>query len=98
MAGVIVVAGWLQVAVAERDAYLAGCRDVVAAARDAPGCLDFNVSADLLDPARIRVFEQWESAEAVERFRGSGPSDEQAVAIVAAHVEQHEIATSTSLT
>jgi quinol monooxygenase YgiN len=95
---VIIVAGWIRVAAEDRDAYLESCREVVEAARAAPGCVDFSLSPDLLDPGRINVFEQWESTEAVERFRGSGPSDDQQAVIVGAHVAQHEIAASTDLT
>jgi hypothetical protein len=51
----------------------------------------------LLDNERIDVFEQWESVEAVGRFRGSGRSDDQQTAIIGAQVSQHEIASSISL-
>jgi quinol monooxygenase YgiN len=94
----IIVAGWLRVAAEDRDAYLQSCGAVVEAARVAPGCVDFSLSPDLLDLERINVFEQWASTEAVERFRGSGPSAEQQAMIVAAHVVQHEIAASINLT
>lgn len=94
----IIVSGWLRVREESRGAYLEGCREVVAAARAAPGCIDFHLSADLLDPARINIFEQWESAGAVDDFRGSGPSEEQGAAIEGAHVEQHEIQNTITLT
>ncbi len=93
----IIVGGWLRVEPGDRDAYLASCRDVVAAARRAPGCVDFCVSADLIDPGRINVFEQWDSAAAVEAFRGSGPDDGQQSMIVGAQVVQHDVASSTAL-
>jgi hypothetical protein len=48
--------------------------------------------------SRVNVFEQWESTDAVERFRGSGPSDDQQSMIVGARVVQHQIAASTDLT
>lgn len=94
----IVVAGWLRVAPLARTDYLISCRAVVQAARAAPGCSDFSISPDLLDPGRVNVFERWESLEAVERFRGAGPGDEQQAAIVEAHVLQHTIADTESLT
>jgi hypothetical protein len=50
-----------------------------------------------LEPDRINVFEQWESVEAVEAFRGSGPSEEQQTAIRDARVFQHELASSQRL-
>ena len=63
-----------------------------AAGARTPGCLDFALSADVLEPGRINVFERWESQAAVEAFRGSGPSDEQAEAIVSASVAEYDIA------
>jgi quinol monooxygenase YgiN len=93
----VIVSGWIQVEPAARASYLEGCVDVVVAARAAPGCIDFHLAADPIEPGRINVFEQWASVAAVESFRGSGPSDDQQGLILAAHVEQHEIASSISL-
>lgn len=94
----IIVAGWLQVAADDRRPYLDHCRAAIEAARAAPDCLDFHLSADPLDPRRINVFERWEDSASVERFRGSGPSDDQQAMITGAQVDQYEIASSTSLT
>lgn len=95
--GMIIVSGSLRVDPAERDAYLAGCRSVVEQARLAPGCHDFHLSPDPIEPDRINVFEQWATVEAVEAFRGAGPSDEQGHAVRSASVHQHEIASSVAL-
>ncbi len=94
----VIVAGHLTVHPEERQGYLAGCVDVVRQARDAPGCLDFAITADLVDPGRINIFEQWESQAAVEAFRGDGPSDDQAAAIRSAHVVEFDVAEARSLT
>jgi quinol monooxygenase YgiN len=93
----IIVSGAIHVDPAERAAYLDGCRSVIALARRAPGCVDFHLAADPIEPGRINVFEQWDSVAEVEAFRGSGPRDEQAVAIRAAAVFQHDIASSRAL-
>jgi quinol monooxygenase YgiN len=93
----VVVAGELRVEPAARDAYLAGCLAVIRAARHAEGCLDFHLSPDPVEPDRINVFEHWASEAAVEAFRGSGPPDDQAVAITSARVLQHEVAASAVL-
>ncbi len=93
----IIVAGWLDVDPAARDEYLDGCREVIVTARRTPGCLDFQISADLLEPARVNVYERWESVAAVEAFRGSGPTDEQVTAILSAEVWQYEVASSVRL-
>lgn len=94
----IIVSGWLRIGPEDRDAYLVASRRVVETARATPGCIDFCLSADLIDEARINVFEHWESVEAVEAFRGSGPSDDQAAAIVGADVRQHRVTESIHLT
>ncbi len=93
----IIVAGMLFVDEADRDAYVLGCREVIVTARKSAGCIDFHLAADPIEPGRINVYEQWESVEAVESFRGSGPSSDQAAAIRDARVFQHEIASSTQL-
>lgn len=87
----IIIAGVLSVEAEDRDAYLDGCREAVRLARDAPGCLDFAVSADLVEPDRINVYERWESGEDVERFRGAGPEPEQAARIRGADVVRYVI-------
>jgi quinol monooxygenase YgiN len=93
----IIVSGALYVDEADRDSYLESCRDVIVAARKSDGCTDFHLAADPIEPDRINVYEQWESVEAVESFRGSGPSSEQTAAIRDARVSQHEVASSTKL-
>ena len=88
----IIVAGHLIVDAAERDAYLAGCEEVVRLARNAPGCLDFAIGADLLDDTCVNVYERWASRAELWAFRGSGPSAGQQAAIVSASVEEFEVA------
>ena len=94
----VIVAGHLVVAPETRGAYLAGCAIVVEQARRAPGCLDFSISADLLDPTRIDIFERWASQADVEVFRGSGPSDEQSAELLSASVAEYDVAEVRSLT
>lgn len=74
----IIVAGHLTVDAGRRESYLTNCEAVVEAARRTPGCLDFAVTADLLEPDRIYVYERWESQAQLDDFRGSGPDDDQA--------------------
>ena len=94
----VIVAGYLVVDVSQRDSYLAGCKPVVHRARRTQGCLDFAISADLLDPSRIDVFERWESQAAVDAFRGSGPSDEQQDSIMSASVSEYDVGDERRLT
>jgi quinol monooxygenase YgiN len=88
----VIVAGHLTVDPQQRASYLADCVSVVEQARGAAGCLDFAISADLIDPSRINIFERWASQAAVETFRGSGPGDEQGAAMRSASVAEYEIA------
>ena len=87
--GMVIVAGYLVVDPEDREAYLEGCREVVELARRTDGCLDYALSADVLDPGRINVFERWESLEALEEIRGNGVQGEQAAAIRAAQVSEY---------
>ncbi|TQR82586.1 antibiotic biosynthesis monooxygenase [Mycobacterium hodleri] len=94
----VVVAGHLMVDPDARDDYLAGCLDVVRQARETSGCLDFAISADVLDPGRVNVYERWVSRAAVEAFRGSGPSDDQGAALLWASVAEYDVAAERFLT
>lgn len=88
----IIVAGHIMVDPEQRATYLEDCVTVVEQARQAPGCLDYSITADLVDPGRIAIFERWESQAAVEAFRGSGPSDEQGAAMLSASVAEYDVA------
>jgi quinol monooxygenase YgiN len=70
---VVIVGGRITVEPEQRESYLAGCMSVVERARRADGCLDFAITADLLDPGRVNLFERWESQAAVKAFRRSAP-------------------------
>jgi quinol monooxygenase YgiN len=84
----IIVAGYL--IVNDRDVYLDGCAEVVRQARNADGCLDFALGADLVDPSRINVYERWASREELATFRGSGPDSDQQAAILDADVREFD--------
>lgn len=88
----VIVAGHLLVDPEQRASYLAGCVQVVEQALGTEGCLEFSITPDLVDPGRIQVFERWVSRAAVEAFRGSGPSEEQAGVIVGASVAEYDVA------
>lgn len=88
----VIVAGHLMVEPDERDRYLAGCVSIVQQARGTEGCLDFAISADLIDPGRINILERWESVAAVEAFRGSGPGEDQSASIKDAAMAEYDVA------
>lgn len=87
----VIVSGHLLVDPDGRDAYLDTCRSVVEAARSADGCLDFALSADVVEPGRINILERWATQGDVDRFRGAGTPDEQAGAIRSAEVHEFDV-------
>jgi quinol monooxygenase YgiN len=73
----LIVSGHLVLDPADRDAHVLASVGAVRLARQAPGCLDFAVSADPVDPTRVNVFERWVSPEDLDAFRAGGdPADE----------------------
>jgi quinol monooxygenase YgiN len=87
----LIVAGYMDVEPAARDEFLAGMVAGMTTSRAEPGCLDYVLSPDPIDPGRVRLFERWESKEALgvhlakiaERQAGaSGPSPVKAVEIL----------------
>jgi quinol monooxygenase YgiN len=88
----VIVAGHITVDPEQRESYLAGCMSVVEEARRAAGCLDFAITADLLDPGRVNLFERWETQAAVETFRRSAPRNKQGTATRSVSVAESHIA------
>jgi hypothetical protein len=66
----VIVAGHITVDPEQRESYLAGSMSGVEKARRADGCLDFAITADLLDPGRVNPLS------AGSRKRPSKPSAE----------------------
>jgi len=60
--------------------------------------MDFYLRADPFEDDRINVFERRKDVDSVERFRGSGPSNEQQAVITEAQIHQHDFASTMSLT
>jgi quinol monooxygenase YgiN len=67
----ILLTGWVDVNPERRDEALEAGRPHMEATRAWPGCLDYVWSADPLNPARIYIYERWQSAEALDgHFQG----------------------------
>jgi quinol monooxygenase YgiN len=90
----LIISGRLFVKPGTRDAFLKCCEPSVDMARRAPGCLDFSVSADIIEPDRANVYEAWTDAQSLEAFRASGADDPSFAFIVRADVERHEVSRS----
>ena len=61
----VIVGGAFTVEPSQRDEFLAGRQDGMRASRAEPGCLEYTLSADPIDPGRIVLFERWSSQEAL---------------------------------
>jgi quinol monooxygenase YgiN len=90
----IIVSGKIYVRPGARADFLARSAPAVLQARRTSGCLDFVVAADPVEPDRVNVYEEWESEEALQRFRGDGPGDDLSSSIVRAKVARHRVASS----
>ena len=93
----VIVAGHITVEPQERESYVAGCVTVVEQARGVAGCLDFAITADLVDPGRVNIFERWESQAAVKAFRRRAPRNKSGVALLSVSVAEYDIAGQRSL-
>jgi quinol monooxygenase YgiN len=90
----IIVSGRIYVSPGRRNGFLVSAREAVVEARRAQGCRDFVVAADPIDPDRVNVYEEWDSASQLEAFRGAGPGPQLTAVIVRAQVFRHQVASS----
>jgi quinol monooxygenase YgiN len=88
----VIVAGHVTIDPEQRESHLADSMSIVEKARQADGCLDFAMTADLLDPARLNLFERWESHEALTAFRRRAPRRKHRTALLSVSVAEYDIA------
>ena len=67
----IVIAGSVQVKADRREEARAAALKMAEATRAEAGCLTYRFSADLADPDRVYIFEEWETEEALARHFAS---------------------------
>jgi quinol monooxygenase YgiN len=67
----IVIAGMIRIDPAKRDAGIAAALDMMEETRKEDGCISYTFSADLADPGSFRIFEEWQSAEALAAHMAS---------------------------
>jgi len=87
----IIVTGHLLVDPELRDDYLASRAPEIEAARVAPGNLDYALSPDVVDPARVNVAQRWVSEQALDDFRGEGASEEAEAEVRESHVHDYAL-------
>jgi quinol monooxygenase YgiN len=62
----LVVAGEIEIDPAKREAAVVAARAVMDATRREAGCISYVFSADLAEPGRFRIFEEWQSQGALD--------------------------------
>jgi len=55
----LIVAGHFEVDPADQAAFVAGRAEAMKATRAEPGCLEYAMTADPVDPTRVLLFERW---------------------------------------
>ena len=63
----IIISGTVAVKPERRAEAQRAALDMIAATLREPGCITYRFSADLADPNRIYIYEEWESPEALAR-------------------------------
>jgi quinol monooxygenase YgiN len=63
---VVIVGGTFVVKPEQREDFLAGRHEAMLRSRAEPGCLEYTFAADPVDPARVVLYERWESQESLD--------------------------------
>ena len=88
----LIIAGHLVLAAADRQTYLDLTHDVARQARATEGCLDFVKSADPIDPTRVNTSERWTAEQPMVAFREMDRQELPLPPIVGADVRRYVIA------
>lgn len=63
----IIVSGTVRIRPEARDAAVRAAAVMIEATREELGCRAYRFSFDMSDPTLVYIYEEWESAEALER-------------------------------
>jgi quinol monooxygenase YgiN len=95
----LIVAGTITIEPGKRDDFLQARESSIKATRSEPGCLEYGFAADSLESDVVRVFERWETQEALNTHLGvlasaQPESGAPAIKVVGADILQYDIASS----
>jgi quinol monooxygenase YgiN len=62
----LVIAGRARLNEADREETVRAAAAVASASRDESGCIEYRYALDIEDPSVLQLFEQWESAAALD--------------------------------
>jgi len=91
----VIVGGTFEVEPHQREAFLADRLEAMRTSRAEPGCLEYAMSADPIDPGRVLLFERWASQEDLDVHLAAlagGQGAGAAVAPVSASIVVYDIA------
>lgn len=90
----LIISGRIILKEGGREAFLKASHEAMLKARAAPGCRQFVVAADPIDPHVANVYEEWDSEHELLAFRGDGPPSDLRALISSADVRRHEVSRS----
>lgn len=88
----LIIAGYVEVDPERRDAYVAAHLDLVRRGRQAPGCLDFAITADPVSASRVYTFERWESRPDLDAWRAVAAPPESDIEFTTVAVMEYGVA------
>jgi quinol monooxygenase YgiN len=62
----LVIAGEIEIDPAHREVAVAAAVEMMDETRRESGCISYTFSGDLTEPGRFRIFEEWESQDALD--------------------------------
>lgn len=72
----IVIAGHLSLKADKTESAAVALAELVSATRAESGCIEYAMGFDLVDPTLVRIFEVWESDDALANHAGSSHVDQ----------------------
>ena len=98
---VVIVGGIFEVEPDQRDKFLASRHESMRKSRAEPGCLEYVVSADPIEPGRVVLFERWADQASLDAhiaaIRQAPPSPDGAVAPKSATITVYDVSGERSL-
>ena len=92
----LIVSGKVYVDRETRDEYVAAFQEMVARAREHPGCLDMVIAADPLEPDRVNMYERFETEQHLADWRKVAKGPKARFDRKRSDVQKHQISSSGS--
>jgi quinol monooxygenase YgiN len=97
----VIVGGIFEVEPDQRDTFVASRHESMRKSRAEPGCLEYVVSADPIEPGRVVLFERWADQASLDAhiagIRQAPPSPDRGVAPKSATITVYDVSGERSL-